>query len=59
MARRHIEASWIVCGSASIVIGTNEEADGSEVAWHAAKKIGSRPDMQPPTAIHGPGWRWC
>jgi len=22
---KHIQASWIVCGSASIVIGTNEE----------------------------------
>jgi hypothetical protein len=44
---KHIQASWIVCGSASIVIGTNEEdMNESRVAWHAAKKIGSRPDMQ-------------
>jgi hypothetical protein len=44
---KHIQASWNVCGSASIVIGTSEEdRNESKVAWRAAKKIGSRPDMQ-------------
>jgi hypothetical protein len=56
---KHIQASWIVCGSASIVIGTNEEdmnESESKVAWHGKKDWGKAGHAAPTDTRLG--WRW-